>query len=423
MRKSWRNNIVTAFVLLGLLMTACSNHKHAGQADTYTCPMHPTVVSDKQGVCPVCGMDLVRKAREGEEVKISEDLAKIIKSPNEVVASKIKTIKPAYKAMDGSVDAVGIVTYDSRNLYTISARTGGRLERVYIKYPFQKVSKGQKIVEIYSPELVAAQRELLFLLGSDAGNKELIDGARNKLQLLGFSNTQIDELVRGKEPSLTVSIYSPYNGYVVKEGQNAPATAPSSATASGMGAMAAGSNSQVSTPTPESSTELTRVGSYVSAGQTIFKIVNTSSLFVELNLLASGAGLVKTHGDIFLDLGSGNSVKEKIDLVQPFVDRGQEFTKLRVYMGNDNIQIGTLVKATVPVSYPETLWVPKEAIVDLGVDQVVFVKDREVFRGRKVQTGIRSEGWIEIRNGLASSDDLAANAQYLVDSESFIKSR
>src|SRR6187401_347017 len=99
MKKNWKNNIALLFMMLSILISAC-NSEHSAQHDTYTCPMHPTVISDKPGVCPVCGMDLVRKAREGEDVKITEDLAKLIKSPNEVVASKITTIKPVYKAMN-----------------------------------------------------------------------------------------------------------------------------------------------------------------------------------------------------------------------------------------------------------------------------------------------------------------------------------
>ena len=167
-----------------------------------------------------------------------------------------------------------------------------------------------------------------------------------------------------------------------------------------------------------------RAGSYVSPGQTIFKIVNTSSLFVELNLPVSEAGSVKTNGEISLDMGDGIHEKKTIGLVEPFFERGEEFVKLRVYIKRtENIQIGRLVKATLPVHSPETLWVPKEAVVDLGLDHVVFVKDRDVFKAKKVSTGIRTDGWIEIKSGLASSDELAGNAQYLVDSESFIKSK
>ncbi|HMG93278.1 MAG TPA: efflux RND transporter periplasmic adaptor subunit, partial [Chryseolinea sp.] len=238
MRKNLRNNILTVFMLLVFAMTACNSNKHAEHADTYTCPMHPTVISDKPGVCPVCGMELVRKAREGEEVKITEDLAKLIKSPNEIVASSITTIKATYKAMDGSIEALGIVTYDSRNVYTVPARIGGRLDKVYLKYPFQKVSKGQKIAEIYSPEGITAQRELLYLLENDPGNTDLINGSKNKLLLFGFSSAQIDDLIKRKEPSYTFSLYSAYDGYVIKDDQQAPAIASSSSASKMNGGMA-----------------------------------------------------------------------------------------------------------------------------------------------------------------------------------------
>src|SRR5687767_12734146 len=193
MKRNWRNSLMFTTMLLVLLTLVVSCNKggeHAEHGDTYTCPMHPTVISDKPGTCPVCGMNLVRKAQAGEEVEITEDLAKLIKSPNEIVIASIKTIKGQYKSMPVSVEAQGVVTYDTKNIYTIPSRVNGRLEKVYLKYAFQLVSKGQKIAEIYSPELLTAQRELLFLLENDAENESLIDAAKNKLELLGFSTSQ-----------------------------------------------------------------------------------------------------------------------------------------------------------------------------------------------------------------------------------------
>ena len=351
-------------MLLVLAMTSCNSNKHAEHADTYICPMHPTVISDKQGVCPVCGMDLVRKAREGDEVEITEDLAKLIKSPNEIVASSITTIKPTYKAMDGSIEALGIVTYDSRNVYTIPARIGGRLEKVYLKYPFQKVSKGQKVAEIYSPEGITAQRELIYLLENDPGNIDLINDSKNKLLFLGFTSAQIDDLIKRKEPSFTFSIYSAYEGYVIKDDQPAPAVTSSSSASTMNGGMASTSAVPIAPPGSGNSGELIRAGSYVASGQTIFKIVNTSSLFVELNLPVSEAGSVKANGEITLDMGRGTHEKKTIGLVQPFFDRGVEFLKVRVYMKRgENIQIGHLVKATLPVHSPETLWCRRKLLL------------------------------------------------------------
>lgn len=429
MRKNWRNNvIVTGLFILLLVAGGCSNgNKHAEHTETYTCPMHPTVVSDKPGSCPVCGMELVRKARPGEEeVVISEDLASLIKSPNETVLSSVSTIKGEFKSMPVSVEAQGIITYDTRNIYTISARTGGRLEKVFLKYAFQPVSKGQKVAEIYSPELATAQRELLYLLENDPGNDSIIESAKNKLYLLGATRKQVEELIGRKSVTQTFSVYSPYDGYVIREDQQAPAfatTAASSSMGGGMdGSSSATSSQPVSTPMNAQSTELIREGNYVTTGQTLFKIVNTTALLVELDLPVSQSGRVKLKDNVDLRLGDDKILKGKVDFVQPFFSRNEEFVKIRLYIGNrDKLQIGQLVRATIRMKPVEALWVPRDAILNLGTDNIVFVKERDVFKAKNVNTGIRRDGWVEITNGLSSSDLIAHNAQYMVDSESFIK--
>lgn len=431
MKKNWRNRIGLVFVLFMLLLASCKNNKHAENTNTYTCPMHPTVVSDRPGSCPVCGMDLVRKAKQGEEVKVTEDLARLIKSPNEVVVASIKTVKGEFKSLPASLKAQGLVTYDTRYVYTIPARIGGRLERVYLKYVFQQVVKGQKVADIYSPELLTAQRELLYLVEHDRDNQSLIESAKNKLYLLGASEKQIEDIVSKKEAAYTFSIFSSYGGYVISEDQQAPVMAASSVSASssmggGMGDSGTTSPSQSVglSNNSQSRADLIREGNYVTTGQTLFKVVNTSALRVELNLPTSQSGSIKTGDKVDLDLGNGSLVKGKVDFVQPFFTEGEEFLKVRVYLSNGpQPRIGQLVAATIQLKETEALWLPKEAVLDMGLEKIVFVKEREVFKPKKVVTGVCTNGKIEIRQGLSSSDEVAVNAQYLVDSESFIKSK
>lgn len=431
MRKNLKSNWLVIAVIALLTLASCGGGEHAEHADTYTCPMHPTVISDRPSTCPVCGMDLVRKARAGEEVEITEDLAKLLKSPNETVIASIKTIKAEYKSVPSTVEAPGVVTYDTRNIFTIPSRVGGRLEKIYLKYEFQPVAKGQKIAEIYSPELLTAQRELLFLVENDAENKSLIDGAKNKLELLGLTSSQIDNLVARKTTTQTFGIYSPYSGYLIT-GQQAPTTSVSISSASatsssgmsdGMGASTSGSSagtSTVSSTTPSGS--IIREGAYVSAGQTLFSIVNTGDLRIELDLPASQAGAIKKGDKLSLDFGTGSIEETTIDFVQPFFNEGQDFLKLRVFTNKTkDLHIGHLVSAKIQVPASESLWVPREAVLDMGTDKIVFLKERGVLKPKKVTTGISSEGLVEIKSGLASSDEIAANAQYLIDSESFIK--
>lgn len=430
MKGKLKNNLVVWTILLLTLVSCGQGGDHAQHADTYTCPMHPTVVSDRPGSCPVCGMDLVRKVRPGEELEITEDLAKILKSPNETVMASIKTIKGQYKTMPSKVNAQGIVTYDTRNIYTISSRVGGRLEKIYLKYAFQPVSKGQKIAEVYSPELITAQRELLFLLESDPENQAIIDAGKSKLELLGLRKAQIDNLVQRKETSNTFSVYSPYSGYLITDSSaptttpstSAPATRASSGMGDGMGSSSSGTTASAATNQSTTSGQVVREGDYVSAGQTLFTIVNASSLRVELDLPASLAVSIKKGTPLDLHYEGGATQKSTVDFVQPFFSEGQDFVKLRVYNNAvKDLHIGHLVTAEIHLPATESLWVPKVAVLDLGNEQIVFIKDRGMLKPKKVTTGITSGDQIEIRSGLASSDEIAANAQYLIDSESFIK--
>lgn len=416
-------------LLLILTATACADRSSSHEHDTYTCPMHPTVISDRPGTCPVCGMELVRKTLPGEDVKITEDLAQLISSPNETVVASVKTTKGEFKSMPVSVEAPGIITYDTRNVYTIPARIGGRLEKVLLKYVFQPVRRGQKVAEIYSPEMLTAQRELLYLIENDPGNTEIIESSKNKLYLLGATQNQVDELIRRKEAAYSFPIYSPYDGYVIPENQQAPTITTTSASPAVMGEdMGGGPARSSSTPGSvalnRSSNALIREGNYVSAGQTLFKIVNTDASRIELDLPLAQAGDLNLNDEVDLHLGSQQMLKGKIDFVQPFVIEGQEFLKARVYVKKTNeLRIGQLVHATITTKPVEALWVPRDAILDLGLDEIVFLKERGVFKPKKVKSGLRTDGLVAILQGLSSSDEIASNAQYLVDSESFVKTR
>jgi len=417
----------SAFSLVLLLVIACSSKEGAHEhSDTYICPMHPTVVSDKPGVCPVCGMDLVRKARPGEEVKITEDLARLIKSPNEAVVASIRTMRAEYKSMPLNLSLKGVVTYDTRNIYTIPARVGGRLEKVLLKYDFQPVRKGQRVAEIYSPEMVNAQREFLYLMKNDPDNQPMLDAAKSKLLLLGATNSQVEELALKNEVAYTFSIYSPHDGFVISENLSAP-TVPTNGLikpASNSGGMgmggSSGSQSQTSSSASASSSSFVREGSYVTAGQTLFRIVNLQSLWIEFNIPLSSAVQIK-KGDIITWQNGLVTKQSKVDFVEPFFDEGEDFVKVRSYYKGADVTVGQLVDATIQTSSGESLWIPKDALLDLGLHQVIFIKERGSFKPKKVTAGLRSGDWIQIIHGLTSSDEFASQAQYLVDSENFIK--
>lgn len=409
-------------ILLALvILVGCTNKEQSASGDQYTCPMHPTVVSDHQGTCPVCGMDLVRKAREGEEVKITEDLARLLQSPDETVVANVKTIRGEYRRMPLRVSAPGVVTYDPRYANEVTVRVGGRLEKVSIHSPFQRVRAGERLAEIYSPELLTAQKELLLLLSSDPSNTALINLATKKLLLLGATSAQVNELMRTRETNANFVITSPYDGYAFV--QNSTTTAETTSAKSETMEENSMDGSQVSTSknTPATRASMIHEGDYLARGARLLSVISLSALRLELHIPSGAAGEIRAGDSVAVSFNQGSTMESKVDFVQPFFDEGTEFQKVRLYVRNTDLRVGQLVDATIHRTSAAKLWLPNEAVADLGTDRIVFVKERGVFKPRKIVTGIRSDGWVEILGGIASSDEVAATASYLVDSESFVK--
>lgn len=416
------------WIIAVVLLASCSKESKQATTDVYTCPMHPTAISDKPGACPVCGMDLVRKARAGEEVKITEDLAPLLQSPDEAVLAGITTIHGAYRTMDMAIEAHGVVTFDTRFVHDVPARVGGRLESVYVHYGFQPVKKGQKLFEIYSPELLTAQEELLYLLRHDAENAALVEGAKTKLTLLGVSSSQVEELVKVGAASPRFAIFSPFAGYAMPVTPSSTSSIPASSggtggTSSMGGSGMGGGTTPVTTASIPSRESMIHEGDYVGRGQRLLTLVSLEALRVELKIPAAVGSSIHQGDTLTVALNNGRPTKAKVDFVQPFFDQGEEFLKVRVYVRNADLQLSQLVEARISRTTPSLFWLPAEAVADLGSQKVVFVKTRGLFKPRTVVTGMRADGWIEIRQGLASTDEVASKAAFLVDSESFIKTK
>lgn len=407
------------------LATGCKGSTtDSARADQYTCPMHPTVVSSMQGACPVCGMDLVRKAREGEEVKITEDLARLLTSPDESVVAELKTIKGTYRSQPIALEAPGAVGYDTRYLHIVPSRVAGRVEKTYLRNAFQPVHKGQKVAEIYSPEMLTAQRELLFLATQDT-DTTLLRAAREKLLLLGATSPQIDQwLKKGTDPWITV--VSGVDGYVIlPKSSSMPArlaTVPASTGSMGTAGMGAASATASNEPAVVAGV-MVREGDYVARGQTLFTIASREALRVEVSVPADQAGHVKAGDPVVVVPDGQNEIKARVDLVQPFYSDGAYFLNVRVNLRSTDLRIGQLAVVKFMSHSAESLWLPKEATYDLGTTTVVFVKERGTFKARSIVAGDRANGWVEVLKGLASAEEVAAQAAYLVDSESFIKNR
>ncbi len=434
-----------AFALLILmlgLIVACNSEKEkqVHVHDEYTCPMHPQITQDKPGTCPICGMDLVKKSGAVQSVAVSEEMRDLIKPTNSSVVAAIETIRPERKTLPVNVTAPGVVSYDTRKTYSVPVRFGGRIEKLYLKYNYQPVRKGQVIMEVYSPELITAQRELLYVASQHKEHIEIIESAKQKLQLLGLTNEQIENIIKTGKESFAFPVFSPYSGYIVESNIALPEVSTASGASStsmgggGMnkksgGAMGGGVQPNNAMNTANSSPAMggqfsIREGMYLTTGQSLFKVVDGTRLWAELYFPAKEGAQIRKGVLIELHVkGTQETIRAKVDFIQPFFSEGKQFLQVRSYINANvnEIRVGQLLTAHVTETHSQALWIPKKAILDLGVQQIVFIKEKATYIPFKVKTGLETNGWIEITEGLDESVEIAANAQYLVDSESFIK--
>ncbi len=406
--------LIACCLLPVIFLTSCKNKKgttaeNVQKKEQWTCSMHPEIIRDKPGTCPICGMELVRKEENSTAINDIQ-LNDLLQPTDRFVVSSIPvtTLKRSAELIE--VEALGTVSYDTRLVNTISARVSGRIEKLYVKYRYQHVMNGERIMDIYSPELLTTEQELLFLIKNDPANYSFINAARQKLLLLGMSEGQLQQIIRTQKPSLSVAVYSNYGGHIHEAGNTMP-----------------GMNNQEQKMDISRTTEELPVkeGMYIEKGQTVFQVFNTDRSWVLLNIFPEYQNLVKT-GDavrIIPETVPANNFRAKIDFIEPFYRKENKTLTVRVYFNNTHLQIpiGSQVKATVFVNAKEANWLPKDAVLSLGVDKIVFKKTDGGFQAHRVETGLAYKDQIQILSGLMATDSVAANAQFLTDSESFIK--
>lgn len=384
-----------------------NNHEH--DKVEYTCPMHPEIIKDKPGTCPICGMDLVKKETSSKQVDDVE-LESLLKPTNELVISSIPVTTIEKRGEQIEIEALGNIAYDTRQVGSISARVSGRIEKLYVRYRFQKINRGQKIADIYSPELLTAQQNLLFLLKNDPDNTVFIQAAKEKLLLLGMSMEQMQTIIQTGKPILTITVYSNYSGHIHE------------AAYKGQMSSNTGGMKDIALLTEELSL---KEGMYLQKGQSIFTVFNPNKAWALLNIYGDNQSLVQIGNKVRIipETAPQKDFRASIDFIEPFYQKNNKTLTARVYFDNStlSIPIGSQVKANIFGNAKRAYWLPKEAVLSLGIDRVVFLKTNGGFKALKITTGITHEKFIQIVGGLTEKDSVASNAQYLMDSESFIK--
>jgi len=365
-------------------------------------PMHPAYKSNKPGKAPDCGMDLVPVYAE-ETTAIKTDLPEgtIQISPEKQQLIGVQYGTAEFKAISRTLRAVGRLTWDETKIVRIHSRVEGWVEQVFVDFIGKQVSKGQPLISIYSPELWQTQQEyLLALKGRDeladspfreavAGSVSLLAAARKRLELWDIEMAQLEHLEHTGKPFKALTLYAPSAGFVLTRN--------------------AFPKQRV---TPE--TEL-------------YAIADLSTIWVMADIYEYEAAEIKLGqpATVTLTYAPGRSYQGKVTYINPQFDNATRTLKVRVELANPGFALKPDMFANVElgIGYGKQVVVPQEAVLDSGAEQLVFVAhDGGYFEPRKVQLGAKVDHEFIVLGGLKAGERIVTSANFLIDSESKLKS-
>jgi Cu(I)/Ag(I) efflux system membrane fusion protein len=381
---------ICSFLLIAILFASCKpGTKNTAKSDPdvyYTCSMDPQVVESHPGKCPICHMELtaVHKSQQQhpDEIKLS---------PEQIQLGNIHIDTIQSTSLGNQTVLTGTVSFDQSALDAVSARTSGRIEKLYYKNIGDLISKGSRLYELYSEELNNAQQEYLLILQKQKalGNAivnydELAQSAKSKLLLWGMTELQIAALAATGKSAATTAFYSTAGGTI---------------------------------------TELdVKEGDYIAEGGTIVKLAGLSNLWVEAQIYTSQLSGFDPNSTVniqFPDL-PGKTVQGKITFVNPEVNPDDRINLVRVAVSNKDNLLRPGMPAYVTIKDPQRKMVslPSDAVLrGAGMNMIWVQTAQNTFKSRMVQTGQEGDGFVEIKSGLQPGDAVVTSGAYLLQSE------
>lgn len=417
------------------------NDAHAEKAATkYTCPMHPQVISDKPGQCPICGMDLVALDHSHDQSSmqkkvvpdniVQDDSGKTVlywhdpmrpdqhfdkpgKSPfmdmqlvpkyadesgveesggkpvvsvsaENVQKMGVRTEKVAKSTVGGGLRATGIVMENERTRWDLFSQVEGRVDELRYSAPGDKVKKDELFYTLYSPELLALQND--YLASVKAGYKDLAASARKRMKLLGVDDKVLDTIAKTGKAYDSVPFYIPTDGILNR-------------------------------------LEI-RKGHYLMVNAEIGHIQDLSTVWVEAAIPEKDLSLIKEGDKAQVAVGNTTELEATVDYIYPTIMPETRTGKARLVVKNPDDLLKPAGYATVnfATGAGETLTVPSSAILrDSSGEHVIVAMGSGKFQARDVKTGLASEGRTEIRSGLSGDEEVVVNGQFLIDSESSLR--
>lgn len=428
-------------LLAALVVGACGDQDvapaddHAAHAELYTCGMHPQVVQEGPGTCPICGMDLTPMGTSGSQSSSSVDERAAGTDGERTIAYWRAPMDPSYirdapgkspMGMDlvpvytdelqasgklveidpGVIQQIGVETapvelttvfrhirtigeveVGEDELAVVNLRFSGWIERIRVDKTGDQVKAGQVLFDIYSPELVATQEEYLLALRTQGADAPLTRSARKKLELFDLASRDIDAVASRGEASRTMPIRAPQAGFVLHKN--------------------------------------VVEGARINAGKDLYRIGNLQRIWVTAEVYEHDAPWVEVDQPAQLELTNQglDAIEGKVSYIYPTLNKRSRTLTVRLEFDNPGVRLKPGMFATVHIQFrrkDDVIAVPTEAILHSGRRQLVFVAHGEGrFEPRQISTGLQGDHRMtEVTAGLSEGELVVTSGQFLVDSES-----
>lgn len=372
--------------------------EHAGQL--WTCPMHPDILEPAPGTCPICGMDLVPAAPAAADGP-PEVGVEVTIDPVVVQNMNVRVQAVERRDLSRRLRTVGALDYDQERIVSVTTRFAGFVEKVYVNYVGQSVRRGEPLFEVYSPELVQTQQELLSaiqytrrLAGADAETRrraeELVAAARQRLGYWDISSEQVAAIETGGTVLRTLRVVSPTDGIVEQR-------------MSGLEGMA------------------------IRPGMEAMRLVDLSSLWLKVEIYEDQLPMIGVGSTAEVTFASfpGEPFTGRVRFIEPAVSPTTRTAVFTLAVPNRDGRLRVGMYATVvfrPTAARDAIVIPAQAVIRSGVRDVAVVSLGDGrFAPREVTLGPQSDGLVQVLDGLEDGEQVVTSAQFLIDSESNLR--
>ena len=359
-------------------------------AQQYTCSMHPQIrFSDPNERCPICGMALIPVAAEDGHTASGEQV-ELRLSPRAAALLQTAVMPVRQAASSQHLSLPGTLVADQSRVQTISAWTSGRIEQAYVNRTAQQVQAGEPMLEIFSPELIVIQQELLQAKQLSARSSlpagSTLDGARRRLRLLGVPSAQIEQILQREQLQDTVTVSAPVSGIVTEKFVNQ--------------------------------------GAYVSTGQPLFTVLALDKLWLELAAFESQLPLLQVGQQVEVSVKAlpGETLSGRIELIEPELNIANRNARVRVLLANPDgkLKPGMLAQASIETTVAESLLVPASAVLFTGKQSLVYVQPDPAeprYEPRQVELGLRLGEEYQLLSGVSAGELVVTQGAFRLDSE------